>query len=590
DTNQRNSSSDYGKYGNQQRYSYEKRVNPQKSNWGNVSSKGKSNHDGSSYDKKNVGLSPGMSKGKSIDGSSRGKQDLWQLSKDSSFKPKVLVRGSSLKTNSRVDCNDSIPTMNSFLVLVNDFIDGDDSDTKKDKSCVEEFDSIWPDLKSEVDILMEAGIYPSKSVRLDWTVNQMDYFYKNCHKYHFDPSYKDDDVESEYDGIAVSMKPEFELDAATNMENGAAHASNVSKDDKYSICGLLETHVKKKKLTSICSRVLGHWEWVSNNSFCSGGTRIIVGWDPNCVNVMIMEQSAQAIHCFVELINGDLSFYCSFVYAHIHTVDRRSLWKSLRKYKQSLRNSPWCPGKVGGLLKKLDRIKGNVDFITSFPTSYAWFLAFMTSDHTPVVFVIPEVAKAKPKPFKFHNYLTGKDGFIPAVKKVWDSEIEGFSMFSLVSKLRMLNFDQGNLFDNVERLKKELATIQSTMVSNPFSSDLTEAKISCRKAYKEALKDEELFLRQKSKIKWLSEGDCNSKYFHNVVKGRINRGRISVVEDMNGVPHFGVSVGEQFVNHFQSVLGKCSKVFPINNPESLFTNKLSEGDAAYMIRDISDDE
>nr|GFA68738.1 RNA-directed DNA polymerase, eukaryota, reverse transcriptase zinc-binding domain protein [Tanacetum cinerariifolium] len=59
---------------------------------------------------------------------------------------------------------------------------------------------------------------------------------------------------------------------------------------------------------------------------------------------------------------------------------------------------------------------------------------------------------------------------------------------------------------------------------------------------------------------------------------------------MNGVPHFGVSIGEQFVNHFQSVLGNFYKVLPINNPEFLFTNKLSEGDAAYMIRDISDDE
>ncbi|GKA68672.1 hypothetical protein Tco_0768589 [Tanacetum coccineum] len=102
-----------------------------------------------------------------------------------------------------------------------------------------------------------------------------------------------------------------------------------------------ETHVKKKKLASICSRVLGRWEWVSNNSAGSGGTRIIVGWDPNCVNVMVVEQSAQVIHCFIEPLNGDSSFYCSFVYAHVHTVDRRSLWKSLQKFKCSIRDSPW---------------------------------------------------------------------------------------------------------------------------------------------------------------------------------------------------------------------------------------------------------
>ncbi|GKE06123.1 putative RNA-directed DNA polymerase, eukaryota, reverse transcriptase zinc-binding domain protein [Tanacetum coccineum] len=240
---------------------------------------------------------------------------------------------------------------------------------------------------------------------------------------------------------------------------------------------------------------------------------------------------------------------------------------------------------------------GNMAFVTSFPTSYAHFLPFLTSDHTPAVFVIPEVAKAKPKPFKFHNYLTGKDGFTPAVKKVWDSEVNGFSMFSLVSKLkilkkplRKLNFDQGNLFANVERLRQELASIQAAMVSDPFSSDLREAELLCLKAFKEALKDEELFLRQKSKIEWLSEGDCNSKYFHNVVKGRINRGRISMVEDMCGIPYFGSSVGDQFDNHFQSVLGKCSKVLPLSIPDLLFTNKLSEGDVVYMIRDISDNE
>nr|GFA70150.1 hypothetical protein [Tanacetum cinerariifolium] len=38
------------------------------------------------------------------------------------------------------------------------------------------------------------------------------------------------------------------------------------------------------------------------------------------------------------------------------------------------------------------------------------------------------------------------------------------------------------------------------------------------KEYKIALKDEESFLRQKSKVEWLNAGDRNSKYFHNVVK------------------------------------------------------------------------
>ncbi|GJX93281.1 hypothetical protein Tco_0347867 [Tanacetum coccineum] len=156
-------------------------------------------------------------------------------------------------------------------------------------------------------------------------------------------------------------------------------------------------------------------------------------------------------------------------------------------------------GKVGELLKKLDRVMGNVAFMTSFPTSYAHFLPFMTYDHTPDVFAIPEVSKAKLRPFKFYNYLTSKYGFIPVVKKVWNTDVEGYSMFSLVSMLKMLkkpvrklNFDQGNLFANVEMLRLKLSLIQASMVANPHSIELREAEFVCLKAYKEALKDDEL--------------------------------------------------------------------------------------------------
>ncbi|GKA68671.1 RNA-directed DNA polymerase, eukaryota, reverse transcriptase zinc-binding domain protein [Tanacetum coccineum] len=153
----------------------------------------------------------------------------------------------------------------------------------------------------------------------------------------------------------------------------------------------------------------------------------------------------------------------------------------------------------------------------------------------------------------------------------------------LKKPLRKLNFEHGNLFANVEKLKLDL-------VANPHSSVLREEELSCLKAYKAALKDEELFLKQKSKIDWLSEGDRNSKYFHNVIKGRVNKSRISVIEDMCGNSHYGLAVGDQFVSYFQKVLGSSSKVLPINEPEMLFSNVLSDGDAKFMVRNVSDDE
>ncbi|GJT53331.1 RNA-directed DNA polymerase, eukaryota, reverse transcriptase zinc-binding domain protein [Tanacetum coccineum] len=59
----------------------------------------------------------------------------------------------------------------------------------------------------------------------------------------------------------------------------------------------------------------------------------------------------------------------------------------------------------------------------------------------------------------------------------------------------------------------------------------------------------------RSKVTWLSEGDFNTKFFHNVLKERRNRNRIENVEDLEGNFFSGKDVGEQFVKHFERVIG-----------------------------------
>ncbi|GKC52787.1 ABC transporter B family member 15-like protein [Tanacetum coccineum] len=235
------------------------------------------------------------------------------------------------------------------------------------------------------------------------------------------------------------------------------------------------------------------------------------------------------------------------------------------------------PGKIGGLLKKLDRVLGNAHFFSTFPNSYATFLPFLKSDRTPVVLIIPEIHKAKTNPFKFCNYLAEKEGFYPIVKDVWKQKIEGYFMFSLVSKLKLLkkalrklNFEQGNLFENVKCLRVMLGNIQTDMAVNPHNNDLREAELKCLKVYNSALKDEELFLKQKSKVEWLCECDRNSKHAWKTV--------------------YGNNIGEQLVDHFKNVLGRIVHVSPISNPVSLFERKLSCSKADYMVRSVSDEE
>nr|GEZ48495.1 hypothetical protein [Tanacetum cinerariifolium]GEZ49250.1 hypothetical protein [Tanacetum cinerariifolium] len=491
------------------------------------------------------------------------------------FRPKVLIRGSGSAKVMESSLNEDIPVKNSFNILNSNDVDGEDWGGI---NVNDEFNSkVWPKLKEEVDILMEAGIYPSKQVRLDWSIHQLDYFYKNCNKFHLDPIYEDDeeDVESEDEGIAGSMKPEAFASNVRGLNNtpNQDQVIQLLREDNFSLCGFLETHVKQKNLSRICNRVLGNWDWASNISSCTGGTRIIVGWDPSSVRVMVLEQSSQVLHCFVEPLNGDPTFFCSFVYAAIHIIDRRSFWKDLHKHKLSVKDKPWVIlGDFNACFDPSERSSGCSKVTTAMNDFQDCVSDIKVKDIAISVFVIPEVKKSKPKPFKFHNYLSSKEDFIPTVNNVWSNKVEGVAMFSLVSKLKMLkkplrklNFVQGNLFENVKRLRADLALAQSSLCSDPHNDLLREMEAKTFNAYKYALRDEASFLKQKTKIQWQDE-------------------------DLNGNAFHGNNVGEQFVLHFKNVLGSSSIVNPIDDLASLFSKVLSNSKAEYMIRSVSDDE
>ena len=84
---------------------------------------------------------------------------------------------------------------------------------------------------------------------------------------------------------------------------------------------------------------------------------------------------------------------------------------------------------------------------------------------------------------------------------------------------------------NSEKLVEELKEKVEDLYSN---DDATSEEKSDAKELSIALKAEEMFWRQKSKVLWLREGDRNSKYFHALVKQRRARNKITQLLDDNG--------------------------------------------------------
>lgn len=191
----------------------------------------------------------------------------------------------------------------------------------------------------------------------------------------------------------------------------------------------------------------------------TGWTRIIVGWDPSSVDLIVLNQYPQVVHCFVKPLHGQRPFYLSILYGNTHYIPRRFLWDNLKSHNCVVKDNPWAlmgdfnaildpsestsssklnagiiefrecveeidmqdlsmmglfyiwnqkPSDTGGILKKLDRVMGNDNFISNFPTASARFLPYLVSDHSPSVLLIPELKKVKPKPFRFSNFLATK--------------------------------------------------------------------------------------------------------------------------------------------------------------------------------------
>ncbi|GJW82457.1 trichome birefringence-like protein 3, partial [Tanacetum coccineum] len=250
----------------------------------------------------------------------------------------------------------------------------------------------------------------------------------------------------------------------------------------------------------------------------------------------------------------------------------------------------------GGVLKKLDRIMGNIDFIDTFLGAYAIFQPYRISDHSHAVLKLPTLISPKPKPFKFFNFLAFKTRFIKVMESHWNTQIDGHNMFKVVSKMKLLKkplrkllHDQGNLHERVNKLRLELDEVQKALDTNPADSILREEECVYVQAFNKAKLDEERFLKQKAKVDWLEAGDTNSAYFHKTIKCRNQRSRIDSILNTDNVEVSGNLVPDVFVSHYKQFLGSSTDC-NILNKEGLFSNKVPVNIASNMVRDVTNDE
>ncbi|GKA35224.1 hypothetical protein Tco_0721715 [Tanacetum coccineum] len=316
-----------------------------------------------------------------------------------------------------------------------------------------------------------------------------------------------------------------------NFSPKQSKVRHVISENNLSICAILESHVLDSNLQRLCSLVFRHWDWTSNGSSCSKGTRIILGWNHNEVDVAVINQDDQCIHtrclCLHKVYVRDrpwclLGDFNSALLLEDSTAGSSCIDISMREFKDCVEEIEvmdvqslglqftWSQKPKGkdGIIKKIDRIMANMEFNDVFVGAHAIFKLYHVSDHSPSVAYIPPLAKLD-------------------------------------------------------------VSIQTDLDADPFNVDLRESEANSVGALNEALIMEDHFLKQKAKMRiGLQKGDSNSAYFFKAFKSRVSRSHIDVMTCADGTIVENENVAEAFVSHYElypwSFLGQSRCAFKVN--------------------------
>nr|GEV79345.1 hypothetical protein [Tanacetum cinerariifolium] len=209
---------------------------------------------------------------------------------------------------------------------------------------------------------------------------------------------------------------------------------------------------------------------------------------------------------------------------------RRSLWKDLFVYSLVVKDAPWV------LLDDFSVILN--------PSERSFGFSSITSGMKEFRSCISKIKVndlvRSGLQFTWNKSPSSPYGLLKKLDRVMcnDMNVPRFAMFILASKLKLLKkplrklkFAQGDLAAKVHEVKGRFCTVQEDMVMDPFNAYLRTKEVEYLYVYVSAVKDEELFLKH----------------------------RVEYVKDLDGHGYFGADVKDQFVKHFENVLGKSKE-------------------------------
>lgn len=189
--------------------------------------------------------------------------------------------------------------------------------------------------------------------------------------------------------------------------------------------------------------------------------------------------------------------------------------------------------------QRLDRVVGNGEVFIHLPELKIRHLQRLISDHAPLLVCLAQPAPYRSK-FVFQKMWMEHNDFRGVVEQIWSQPVSGAPSLVVDEKLRRLkaklkvwNWEEfGDLKEKIIQLQNRVMQLEEKIQYRPTQTDEEEFE-NCSRELRQAVNWEAELVYQKTRAKWIQDGDRNTKFFHAVIRDKMRQNAISLT-DPNG--------------------------------------------------------
>ncbi|CAA0810283.1 Unknown protein, partial [Striga hermonthica] len=326
---------------------------------------------------------------------------------------------------------------------------------------------------------------------------------------------------------------------------------------------------------SSCKQIRVHqWAEMERDKACWGSKWFALGdWNGICVH----EDKSGGIKRSCRSLLAFNSFINNMEMEELPMLGYRFTWCNLREAE-------------GLVEEKLDRAFASNEWRLDFPNATVSTKVRSASDHSMLLLCKGLDHPKHPSRFHFDKRWLSKEGISDIVSTAWNQPTYGTPFYRLKEKVKSTRtalLIWSSKFKSLNQQTIEVLTRRLETMREDKPEDYWELWNNTRNDLNAAHKQEELHWQQRSKLKWLKEGDGNTKFFHayTLQKRKLNAiSRLitpsgSVLSSQEDIEHHiadfysnlftteGSRDGESIVN-----LQKSGIYFSRNTPQTLRDN------------------